>query len=1014
MSLYSRLDRLAADVEKLNRQVTAVANSPQSQRTSVEGGSIDFNDADGNLMAIVGGQDDGSNTIRHVDGPTPPIPSGLSAHVDGPIVQVSWDGTFEGGVSATWDWSHLEVVAVGPNNENLRATINDVTGATANLAATVSGEWTVVARSVSRAEKRSLDGDAGTVDVKLVDIDGAIEAVQDSANGKNKVTYSDRPPTPADPGIFDDTWFVGQVGRPNDVVEATNIVANSSLETDAAGWSPYSWTGSGSRTQGAGAFGDWFYRLTATSAITGLKGRYHDVLTTVKSGQKWTLSIHVRPSRTISLRPQGEFRGPSGVVGSPQYGNYFACPAGEWTRIHMTITAVGDATTIRHQTYLHDATLQAGDTLDLDAEMIALGPLMPYFDGDTPSGETDNESHYRWTGEPHASTSEKYLPALDIGDSDNWNIIEQYRHDGSGWVKVELSHYVFSTVDLGKATVGELDGIRIMARTITSDLFSGDAFDGIVFRGNTFVTRDGNGEFSDRGLFFQKPDGTAIFRVPTDGTPISMSAADVQIQRAQVDELELVEGEVRSGGVMTLASGVTAPASPAELNASWKREAQLPRPEESSMDWTGLAYWNGLYVRGVNVLGSAGDSADRIEVYNPDGTLNKSISIDLNPRAGVAVIGDIVYTVGPDHVARPGAEKQWCHGFNLNTGARVSRWEYVHFWASNQKKIAIGVDGTNLMVAGVDPNAVLYVFKYTPSTGALVGSQMTTNFDVGYAADIYGVGTSGGNIYVSPRGQVREYTVSGSTLTKTAGFAWDNPNWNSGGFVFVNDRPVVVDSGAVYTGSKFAQSATVSACFTWTNGAYETTPSPVAGVQVASRESVAISLPTRAGLQKNLYLKSSQNGGAWTKTTVPETTTSVLIGEVSSGLNAPPTQNTFPASTPAVLKSGVGNLEFRGDGSGRIGPLTFGADGSMTGIPKMAHGKIAVSVPANTTTSAAVTLPAGMFSTVPDVVVTAGSSSPYTSVQGVSVNNITTTSFDVFIRRSNTDTTGIHWIAMGD
>ena len=38
MSLYSRLDRLAADVEKLNRQVTAVANSPQSQRTSVEGG----------------------------------------------------------------------------------------------------------------------------------------------------------------------------------------------------------------------------------------------------------------------------------------------------------------------------------------------------------------------------------------------------------------------------------------------------------------------------------------------------------------------------------------------------------------------------------------------------------------------------------------------------------------------------------------------------------------------------------------------------------------------------------------------------------------------------------------------------------------------------------------------------------------------------------------------------------------------------------------------------------------
>src|SRR5699024_9999934 len=126
---------------------------------------------------------------------------------------------------------------------NLRATINDVTGATANLAATVSGEWVVVARSVSRAEKRSLDGDAGTVDVKLVDIDGAIEAVQDSANGKNQVHYDTRPPTPDDAGIEGDSWFVGQVGRPNDVVEATNFVVNPSLETNSTNWSTYNWVG---------------------------------------------------------------------------------------------------------------------------------------------------------------------------------------------------------------------------------------------------------------------------------------------------------------------------------------------------------------------------------------------------------------------------------------------------------------------------------------------------------------------------------------------------------------------------------------------------------------------------------------------------------------------------------------------------------------------------------------------------------------------------------------------------
>src|SRR5699024_135401 len=227
------IKKLATDLARLKREVVSWRGA-QADYTSIEnGGNFTFKDGDGNVTAIVGGQDDGSNTIRHVDGPVPPVPSGLTAHVDGPIVQVSWDGTFEDADEATYDWSHLEVVAVGPDNTNLRATINDVTGATANLAATVSGEWTVVARSVSRAEKRSLDGDAGTVEVKLVDIDGAIDAVQDSANGKNKVTYSDRPPTPADPGIFDDTWFVGQVGRPNDIVEATNLARNPSFESMA-------------------------------------------------------------------------------------------------------------------------------------------------------------------------------------------------------------------------------------------------------------------------------------------------------------------------------------------------------------------------------------------------------------------------------------------------------------------------------------------------------------------------------------------------------------------------------------------------------------------------------------------------------------------------------------------------------------------------------------------------------------------------------------------------------------
>src|SRR5699024_6413524 len=240
--------------------------------------------------------------------------------------------------------------------------------------------------------------------------------------------------------------------------------------------------------------------------------------------------------------------------------------------------------------------------------------------------------------------------------------------------------------------------------------------------------------------------------------------------------------------------------------------------------------------------------------------------------------------------------------------------------------------------AGVAPDVVLSVFKYNPTTGAVVGSQMSTTFDVGYAADIHGVGASGGKIYVSPRGQVREYTVSGSTLTKTAGFAWDNPNWNSGGFTFVNDAPLVVDSGAVYEGSVSASDYTREMCFTWYDGTHETTASPVATMDVSARETVTISLPVRAGLQKRLDSRATGGSGNWPRSVVPADVT-VSPAPVGIAAFTPPSTNTFPNAAPAVLKSTNDKFEIKGDGSGHWGPLTFNADGSMSGIPKMAVGK---------------------------------------------------------------------------
>ena len=500
-------------------------------------------------------------------------------------------------------------------------------------------------------------------------------------------------------------------------------------------------------------------------------------------------------------------------------------------------------------------------------------------------------------------------------------------------------------------------------------------------------------------------------RFPTDGSPLSMTAADVEIDRATVGKLDVDQQIVRSDGSVTLAAGVTAPASPPDLSSSWRGGAKLPRPAEASMDWTGLAVWNGLYVRGVNVLGSAGDPFDRIEVYNPDGTLNKSISIDLNPRAGVTVIGDIVYTIGPDHVKRSGAERQWCHGFNLNTGARVSRWEFKRFFDPDQKKIAVGTDGTNLLTAGVTSTPNLYVMKYNPATGAQIGSDLSTAFDARWAPDIFGVAEYEGKIYVSPRQIVRRYSVSGSSL-KLDRFAWENPSGNAGGMTFVDGRPIVADSGSIYSGSGYTSDTTIQSCYTWFDGSRETEPSPIATISFEAYETVTASLAKRSGYQKRVYYREGTSG-SWRQLVAGANVTAIRWDATPSAPIAElPTESTFPASTPAALKSSLGNLELRGDGSGKWGPLKVDATGKLTGA--VCSGSVAVTPTGSSGTrtgSAAVTFPAGRFTSPPTVVASADTGFPGTTVLGASASNVTETGFTAYLARVNNTTTSVAWIA---
>ncbi|MCD1287350.1 hypothetical protein, partial [Brevibacterium sp. CCUG 69071] len=191
MSLYSRLDRLAADVAKLDRKVDSVSNAPQGQRTSIEGGgSYEFNDVDGNLKAIVGGQEDGGTTINVLGGPTPPTPVGFTVDVDHGKFIVHWSGDFDGDALAPSDWSRAEVHASQdpffvPSRATARGSIVSAAGGEVTIGV-LKGPWTVKMLAWSQAGKMSAPSAPVDVevpsygDIVLEEIDAATTLIKNA------------------------------------------------------------------------------------------------------------------------------------------------------------------------------------------------------------------------------------------------------------------------------------------------------------------------------------------------------------------------------------------------------------------------------------------------------------------------------------------------------------------------------------------------------------------------------------------------------------------------------------------------------------------------------------------------------------------------------------------------------------------------------------------------------------------------------------------------------------------
>ena len=503
-----------------------------------------------------------------------------------------------------------------------------------------------------------------------------------------------------------------------------------------------------------------------------------------------------------------------------------------------------------------------------------------------------------------------------------------------------------------------------------------DAIDGMTVTGTTLQSRDGNFRAGDDGVFIAQPDGTSLVRFPTDGSPLSLTAADVEIDRANVGDLEMLNGSVRSGGRFTLESGVVAPVSPPVITSEWSLLADI-----SDNDWTGpqnvtragLDQWNGKWIRALNIHGNTSD--DKIQIINADGTLDREFKIDFNPRYGLTVLGDVAYIFG---VSWSG-EQPMIRGYNLNTGKRVKSWNYDR---AIENQNALGNDGTYLLVAGVYGDG-LWVHRRSVSTGAQVGSDLRSELGEWPTygnKDLYGVHIDGSELTVVPSGG-RVYTISGSTLKRKTdsanrdGFAgWGSPGSTVAAWWDSSHTPhVATVDGKIFKASDRKSQYQVEACITWFDGTHETDPSPSALVRVGARAFPVISLPSRPGIRKRVYYRPAGSSTWARKELAPEEKSFriVLTGWGGGTYNyPPPTENTFPVQDPAELRTSNLNFQVLGDGSGKWGKLRVSAGGDVTGVVRTATGG-GISFPAvaanGGSQTVVVTFPSGRFTKTPSV-----------------------------------------------
>lgn len=468
-----------------------------------------------------------------------------------------------------------------------------------------------------------------------------------------------------------------------------------------------------------------------------------------------------------------------------------------------------------------------------------------------------------------------------------------------------------------------------------------------------------------------------------------------------------VENEISTASIFTLANGVTAPAN-APTVGPW-----LPSVFPTGGDFGGVGgspihiagfwyeggkvysssdpgYYGTSVVTAMNAATGAADAtvnvaavrvhASEAQPNPPSEAASVHRSSQMVSLGGEWLRLEARWLYGPGGIYDPTSRTHWYLVRYNKSGAQIGSWSWEPWnqWGqvanSHSPSIpTLSVDGSNLLIAQVNPSGQLRVTRHARTTGTLQGSALTfpgltVPSASGYpvAQVLYGNFDFGAARYVVRFAGERNARVFNSSGVEQASEAW--PILESGATLYAHQQ-VTWDGtrflgwgySSIYRFSTAKTPVTYHLAYTWYDsttegtGTHETTLSPVATTTTLPRWGITSGAPTgppgnpeddddapdawrmyaAAGatypgpgnmkLQPSVTMTYDIFGTPWSFQV------STIYDALADGSVAP-SVNSFPDGKAAELKSEVGGFIVRGDGTGSWPALTDAVDDKLVEV----------------------------------------------------------------------------------